>query len=372
MQSESKTFKERIPWLISAARAALGPLIVIGERAGWSGLTLAMIVVTGLLSDIFDGVLARRWKCDTAGVRLFDSMADIVFYIGCGAALWIRTPKLVRSFSWPIATVLGFEALCIGFAIIKFGKPPSYHSYLAKCWGLVLATTIVLSFAAATTRAVEVAWWASTGLGALACLEGFAISLILPEWQHDLKTLPRALGARRRILLARRRVANRTLRRAAATAVAILFAMITVPSHAASISSGKYIGGSAPGMTTGTHGLLDTSPDELTFQWSGGSLVIPYTQIQNFSYREVQAVKLGVLPLIAVALIRPQIYRHIVSITYLDSSGQRQVAILEVPKSARDTLPVILQERTGICADLYQVPCRSGAASQKPIVRSVR
>ncbi len=302
MQSESKALKHCIPWFMAATRATLGPVMVIGGRAGWSGLTLAALVVTALLSDIFDGVLARRWKCDTAAVRLFDSMADNVFYLGCGASLWMRHTHLMRSFAVPIGVVLGIEVLKLAFDFMKFGKPASYHSYLAKMWGLVLATTVVMSFATNVTLALRIAWWASLMLGVLACFEGLAISLLMPEWRHDLKTLWRALDVRRQILT------NRNVGRTArliGTVVATMLVLIATSAHASSIPSVTFIGGSTPGATTGTARALDTGPDQIAFQWNGGSFAIPYTQIQNFSYRE-KAVSLGVLPMIAVALVRPQ------------------------------------------------------------------
>jgi CDP-diacylglycerol--glycerol-3-phosphate 3-phosphatidyltransferase len=366
MQSESKALKHRIPWLMASARAALGPVVVIGERAGWSGLTLAKMVVAALLSDIFDGVLARRWKCDTAGVRLFDSMADNIFYLGCATVLWMRQPLLMWSFAVPIGVVLGIEVLKFAFDVVKFGKPSSYHSYLAKTWGLVLATTVVVSFATRATLVLQIAWWASLTLGVIACLEGLAMSLIMPEWRHDLKTLGRALALRREILLYRRRDAQRLARLSeiARTTVsaALILALVTVSAHAASIPSVTFIGGSTPGIAASTTGALETGADQIAFQWQGGSFSIPYAQIQNFSYREKKTVNLGLLPLIAVVLIRPQPQRHIVSITFLDTSGQKQVAIFEVPKQAGDILPVVLQERTGVCSDQYQTPCRTGVA----------
>lgn len=368
MQTEPHSLKRRIPWLMAATRAALGPVIVLGERAGWSGLTLAAIVITALLSDIYDGVLARRWKCDTAAVRLFDSMADNVFYLGAAAALCMRQPNLMRSFAVPIAIVLGIEVLKFAFDCVKFGKPGSYHSYLAKSWGLVLATAVVMSFATRSNLVLHIAWWASLSLGVIACLEGFAMSLILPEWRHDLKTLSRALAMRRQILLYRHRDTQRLARlsRTACATVAtlMLLAFAGISAHAASIPSVTFIGGSTPSLTTNTTGTLDTGPDQIVFQWKGGALDIPYAQIQNFSYREKKTVHLGLLPLIAVLLIRPEAQRHIVSLTYLDPSGQKQVAIFEVPKQASDTLPVILQERTGVCSDQYQVPCHVGAADR--------
>src|SRR5580658_3740506 len=132
MHSESQSFKQRIPWLMAATRVVLGPAMIMAQRSGWNGLTLAAMVIAALLSDIFDGVLARRWRCDTAGIRLFDSMADNIFYLGCGTSLWMRQPVLIRSLAVPIGIVLGIEVLKFVFDFAKFGKPSSYHSYLAK------------------------------------------------------------------------------------------------------------------------------------------------------------------------------------------------------------------------------------------------
>lgn len=82
---------------------------------------------------------------------------------------------------------------------MKFGKPTSYHTYLAKTWGLVLAITVIMSFATHAMLALRIAWWIALALGVLYCLEGLAISIIMPRWQHDLKTLWRALTVRRQI-----------------------------------------------------------------------------------------------------------------------------------------------------------------------------
>ena len=100
-----KIGKERIPWAMAAGRALLGPALIAGERCGWNSLMLAWLVVAALASDIFDGVLARRWRCDTAGVRLFDSMADTVFYVCVAIALWIGHPHLLRANAGLLAPV---------------------------------------------------------------------------------------------------------------------------------------------------------------------------------------------------------------------------------------------------------------------------
>ena len=251
MQSESKALQHRIPWLMSATRAALGPLMVLGERAGWSGITLAAIVVTALLSDIFDGVLARRWKCDTAAVRLFDSMADIVFYLGCAIALWMRHPNVVRNLAVAIATVAGLEALCLAVAFVKFGRLPSYHSYLAKAWGLALASALVASF----VTEHPVGWIvAALVLGALSTLEGLAMSLIMPVWRQDVKTL--AVAWRLRGIA--RRGGSRFIRRISVAAL-LLLTVAAVPLHAQKSGEAIYETGTSQITANTTAPLIATA-----------------------------------------------------------------------------------------------------------------
>jgi CDP-diacylglycerol--glycerol-3-phosphate 3-phosphatidyltransferase len=178
--------KQTIPWMMAAARAGLGPVLVVGQRCSWNGLAMAGIVLAALLSDIFDGVLARRWQCDTAGVRLFDSMADTVFYLGTAVALWIGQPEIWRSQGELLGVLLGLEAVRFAFDFAKFGKPASYHSWLAKSWGLVLAVAVIGCFALGRPSVlVPVA----LGLGIVCNLEGLAMSIVLPVWRKDVKTL---------------------------------------------------------------------------------------------------------------------------------------------------------------------------------------
>src|SRR5882757_11161806 len=178
--------RQHIPWALAAGRAALGPVLIAGEACGWNGITLAGMVVTALVSDIFDGVLARRWRCDTAGVRLFDSMADTVFYLCTAVALLVSQPQLWRSYGGLLVALLGLEAVRFAFDFAKFGRPASYHSYLAKLWGLVMAIAVVGVFALHRSNALVPA---ALVLGILCNVEGLAMSVVMPVWRKDIKTI---------------------------------------------------------------------------------------------------------------------------------------------------------------------------------------
>jgi CDP-diacylglycerol--glycerol-3-phosphate 3-phosphatidyltransferase len=89
-----KLKRELIPWAMAVGRMGLGPVLIAGAVCSWNGFALAGMVIAALVSDIYDGVLARRWRCDTAAVRLFDSMADGVFYLCTAAVLWVYQPQM--------------------------------------------------------------------------------------------------------------------------------------------------------------------------------------------------------------------------------------------------------------------------------------
>jgi CDP-diacylglycerol--glycerol-3-phosphate 3-phosphatidyltransferase len=120
-------------------------------------------------------------------------MADTVFYICTAYALWRSQPLLFQRHAVLLGILLGLEALRFAFDFAKFGKPASYHSYFAKAWGLLLAISVVICFA---THHGEPGIIAALIVGILCDLEGLTMSLILPVWQRDVKTLRQAWRAR--------------------------------------------------------------------------------------------------------------------------------------------------------------------------------
>ncbi len=188
--------KTMIPWLMTAGRVVLGPILIAGAMSGWSGPAMAGVVVSALLSDVFDGVLARRWQCDSAAVRLFDSMADMAFYLCVAVAMWVAEPGLWFSNRWLALGVVGLELARYGVEFAKYGKPASYHSLLAKTWGLALACGVIAVFV--TGR--ESVWFSvGLGMGILSNAEGLAMSIVLPVWRRDVKTFAAAWRLRREL-----------------------------------------------------------------------------------------------------------------------------------------------------------------------------
>ena len=126
-----------------------------------------------------------------------------------------------------------------------------------------------------------------------------------------------------------------------------LLLVISLPARAVEDGQVLYAGGTIPGMQAGLLGRLDTTSETtLAFEYGAGKLAIPYVKIVSFEYSEKVARHLGVLPAIAVGLVKKRQRRHFFQISYRDESDSTQVVIFEVPKQMPQTLLAILQSRS--------------------------
>jgi phosphatidylglycerophosphate synthase len=174
---------------LTTVRVALAPVILWITRDRHAGGLYVACCTVAFLSDVFDGVIARRAGADTAAIRRYDSLADTAFYLAAVVTVWHVHPEVVHAY-WPWAVTVGaLELLRYAVDLGKFHREASYHTWSAKAWGvsLFVALVAVMGFGAASPWVLVAAC-----LGVVADLEGLAISLLLAEWRHD---VPNALRA---------------------------------------------------------------------------------------------------------------------------------------------------------------------------------
>jgi hypothetical protein len=147
-----------------------------------------------------------------------------------------------------------------------------------------------------------------------------------------------------------------------------LFLFFSLSAFALEEGYARYVGGTVPGLTSGVIGRLDTtSTTSLTFARAGNKVEIPYTSIESYEYSKDVTRHLGVLPAIAVGLVKMRRHSHYFSISYrTEAGGPSQVVVLEVPKDMPRSLQAILQTRApqaGCNRKNAQAPLRSTAAT---------
>lgn len=187
-------WKLKLPSFLIRVRIALGPGMIVVSFFSPRGAVLMICIGLALLTDIFDGLLARRWQLDTETLRRWDTRADTFFYICVLSVAMLRYPAAFER-RWILLIGLAIvEAAQHIFAAIKYGRHASYHSVLSKIWGLMMATAMcaLLSFGLDNWFLdLTLAW------GILCNLQGLAMSLMLPTWHKDVPTLFHAARIRR-------------------------------------------------------------------------------------------------------------------------------------------------------------------------------
>ena len=138
------------------------------------------------------------------------------------------------------------------------------------------------------------------------------------------------------------------------TALLALFLGTETPAHAVETGQVAYYGGTVPGMPRGALGALHTDfPATLVFQMtaqtSPAEVDISYDKIRSVKYSTEVTHHLGVLPAIAVGLIRKRERRHLFAISFTDASGAVQTVLFEVAKDDSQVLLQILRARAAVC-----------------------
>jgi len=177
--------KSIIPISLILFRFLLAPIILvlaysIGEAAK---TTIVILMYLGLISDILDGIIARKLNISSEKLRRMDSQTDMIFWLSIGFATWILYPKLISNNYIVIWTILGMELACYVISLLKFKKETCTHAFLSKLWGitLLIAFTSLIGF-----NHAGIPFTLTIAMGLISHIDRILITLILPKWTHDI------------------------------------------------------------------------------------------------------------------------------------------------------------------------------------------
>jgi len=148
--------------------------------------TIVALMIIGLLTDVFDGIIARKLNVASEKLRVWDSNVDQFFWLSVlFTVFYLNQDFLFANWMW-IALIVLLEASCYIISFIKFKKTIATHSYLAKIWTLsLLAFLIDLSLNACSTYI----FWFCIILGIISRLEIILIILKLKYWATDVSSI---------------------------------------------------------------------------------------------------------------------------------------------------------------------------------------
>jgi len=198
---------KKIPLALIVIRALFGAIILL---LGMLQVTryreyIVVLMVIGLLTDIFDGIIARRLNVSTPSLRRLDSVTDQFFWLCIIGSAYIISPEFFKANAIKIYILGGAEALTYLVSFIKFRKEVATHAITSKIWTLtLLATLIQLVLSGNSGILFDICFY----LGVLTRLEIVLILLILKEWSNDVPSLYHAILLRKGKTIKRNKLFN--------------------------------------------------------------------------------------------------------------------------------------------------------------------
>ncbi|MFV8282498.1 CDP-alcohol phosphatidyltransferase family protein [Christiangramia marina] len=135
----------KIPIILIYSRILIGILIIligIGKVDNFK-FWISILMITGLLTDIFDGIIARKLKVSTQKLRILDSNVDQFFWLTVmGTIFFLNINFILDNIIWiSIISILEISAYVISYK--KFSRSIATHSILAKFWTISLVAFLV-------------------------------------------------------------------------------------------------------------------------------------------------------------------------------------------------------------------------------------
>jgi len=173
-----------IPNILSLFRIAAAPFLLF---AGWFEKPTLFFILLGLmlLSDVLDGFIARMWnQTSELGAKL-DSYGDGLTYLCTALAAWWLWPESIKAELSYIIAVIIIYLLPLFFALAKFGKIASYHTWITKISAVLMSTGLILFLGFDDVRL----FYFSVYFLLIEMFENIAITMILPKPQSNVHSL---------------------------------------------------------------------------------------------------------------------------------------------------------------------------------------
>jgi phosphatidylglycerophosphate synthase len=184
--------KTTLPNQISIARIVLTPFLIL---IGWTHQPVFFLVMLALLliSDFFDGFLARRLHQESRLGTQLDTAGDVLLTIFSIAGGWLLWPERVNPETPFFFSMLGLLGLSGLVCLIKYRHFPTYHAWSAKASTAIAGIGVWVLFAGITPWVFRIA----IAVLAFSAFEEILITLILPAWRPNVPTVFHALRLRK-------------------------------------------------------------------------------------------------------------------------------------------------------------------------------
>ncbi len=195
----------KIPYTLLYSRLIIAVLIIVCSFTKISPVIIVALSIYAIVSDIFDGILARRLNISTTEMRRLDTKIDTVFWFGCLFYLCINHPVFLKTHLLQLFILVLLELFVIVLGALKFQERISYHTILSKFWALCLLWFFIeITLLSDAYLSFVVSFW----FGLLVQSEIILITVILKHNQTDIPGIFPAIKLRKGMPIKKHRLFN--------------------------------------------------------------------------------------------------------------------------------------------------------------------
>jgi cardiolipin synthase len=143
------------------------------------------MLALSFFTDLIDGVLARKFGITSVFGSKLDSIADDLTIVAAIIGVFVFKPRFIydnRVVFIILFTLFLFQTV---FALIKYRKISSFHTYLAKVAAILQGTFLVLLFF--FSEPLYLLFYTAAIVTALDLIEEIVLVIIIPKWEANVK-----------------------------------------------------------------------------------------------------------------------------------------------------------------------------------------
>ncbi len=182
------TFLKKLPYILVYSRVFFAIVIALLALTDFAQARVWIVIgmSIGLLTDIFDGIIARRLNISTQQLRVLDSNVDQFFWIVTIASIFYMNQAFISAnYVWILVVVI-LEFITYALSFLKFKKSIATHSILAKIWSLSL---LIFLIDLCLNKGSFIPFISCISLGILSRIEIALIILKLQSWTTDVPSV---------------------------------------------------------------------------------------------------------------------------------------------------------------------------------------
>ncbi len=171
---------------ITMYRVIAAPFILLLLFTGQYAI-FKWLVLLSFFTDFIDGYLARKFKVASVFGTKLDSIGDDLTVLTAMVGLVVIKPEFIKEQKIIFILIGVLFLIQTVYALIRYGKISSFHTYLAKLAAISQGVFLILVFF--TDEPILFLFYAASIVTILELAEETIMVYFLPKWETNIKGL---------------------------------------------------------------------------------------------------------------------------------------------------------------------------------------